>query len=219
MVAATSGTRSGDYERTTASSLQPLKQLTMEDASDSAPNKNRWSTFRAFNPFITTSLPPDSPDTPTAPSAPQLPTSKSLAASNSASSKTQLTNTSSSNSRSNPPSPPIALTPNHSFQFSLTHMSRTAMPPPRRLVPPNLPPPAQKYLQEQYPTPPATRPHPPSPALLPAARYAGRALAEWNLLVDEARCFIERRLSEGVLDWAGVEVPTLGVETVRRPLG
>ncbi|KAI4115230.1 MAG: hypothetical protein LQ345_004128 [Seirophora villosa] len=47
-------------------------------------------------------------------------------------------------------------------------------------------------------------------------KYAGRALAEWDLLVDEYRDFSNRRLAEGVPRAALVETPTLGVETFRR---
>lgn len=48
-------------------------------------------------------------------------------------------------------------------------------------------------------------------------KYAGRALAEWDLLVDEFQKFFKRRIAEGVPDDSLVETPTLGVETFRRP--
>jgi len=52
-----------------------------------------------------------------------------------------------------------------------------------------------------------------------AATYAGRALAEWSLVVNECNSFIDRRRDEGVLGLSEVEVPALGVEGlgVRRP--
>lgn len=48
------------------------------------------------------------------------------------------------------------------------------------------------------------------------AKYAGRALAEWALLVGECNNFVERRRGEGVPGLKWVEVPTLGVEGFRR---
>ncbi|KAF4636950.1 hypothetical protein G7Y89_g1128 [Cudoniella acicularis] len=48
------------------------------------------------------------------------------------------------------------------------------------------------------------------------AKYAGRALAEWSLVINECNNFVERRRSEGVPALRWVEVPTLGVEGFRR---
>ncbi|KAK0618586.1 hypothetical protein B0T17DRAFT_510108 [Bombardia bombarda] len=44
------------------------------------------------------------------------------------------------------------------------------------------------------------------------AVYAGRALAEWSLVVSECNSFVDRRRDEGVMGLAEVEVPTLSVE-------
>ncbi|KAK4145455.1 uncharacterized protein C8A04DRAFT_10589 [Dichotomopilus funicola] len=61
----------------------------------------------------------------------------------------------------------------------------------------------------------------PAPAVLaerptgvyaPAAVYAGRALAEWALVVSECNNFVDRRRDEGVLGLSDVEVPTLSVD-------
>jgi hypothetical protein len=49
-----------------------------------------------------------------------------------------------------------------------------------------------------------------------AAKYAGRALAEWSMVVSECNSFVDRRRDEGVLGLSDVEVPTLGVEGLRR---
>lgn len=46
--------------------------------------------------------------------------------------------------------------------------------------------------------------------------YAGRALAEWGLVVAECNSFVERRREEGVLGLSDVEVPSLGVEGFRK---
>ncbi|EPE08895.1 gpi inositol-deacylase [Ophiostoma piceae UAMH 11346] len=48
------------------------------------------------------------------------------------------------------------------------------------------------------------------------AKYAGRALAEWSLVVNECNSFVDRRRDEGVYGLRDVEVPTLGVEGMRR---
>lgn len=47
-------------------------------------------------------------------------------------------------------------------------------------------------------------------------KYAGRALAEWSLVVAECNNFVERRREEGVLGLQDVEVPALGVEGFER---
>lgn len=44
------------------------------------------------------------------------------------------------------------------------------------------------------------------------ATYAGRALAEWGIVVAECNNFVERRRDEGVLGLGDVEVPNLGVD-------
>lgn len=48
------------------------------------------------------------------------------------------------------------------------------------------------------------------------ATYSGRALAEWAIVVNECNSFIERRRDEGVFGLRNVEVPSLGVENLRR---
>ena len=48
------------------------------------------------------------------------------------------------------------------------------------------------------------------------SKYAGRALAEWALLIAECHNFFERRKQEGVPDNSMVETPTLCVESFRR---
>ena len=48
------------------------------------------------------------------------------------------------------------------------------------------------------------------------AIYAGRALAEWSVVVSECNNFIERRRDEGILGLSEVEVPQLGVEGLRK---
>lgn len=48
------------------------------------------------------------------------------------------------------------------------------------------------------------------------ATYAGRALAEWSIVCHECNSFHDRRRDEGVLSLQDVEVPSLGVENLRR---
>lgn len=48
------------------------------------------------------------------------------------------------------------------------------------------------------------------------ATYTGRALAEWGIVVNECNSFVERRRDEGVCGLQEVEVPSLGVENLRR---
>lgn len=49
------------------------------------------------------------------------------------------------------------------------------------------------------------------------AKYTGRALAEWTLVVMECGSFFDRRRSEGVPGNRWVETPNLGVESFKRP--
>ena len=48
------------------------------------------------------------------------------------------------------------------------------------------------------------------------AVYSGRALAEWSLVVNECNSFVDRRRDEGVYGLRDVEVPSLGVDGLRR---
>jgi hypothetical protein len=57
----------------------------------------------------------------------------------------------------------------------------------------------------------------PEGAAANSSRYAGRALAEWAIIVHECQNFFERRKNEGVPSNKWVETPTLGVEAFRRP--
>ncbi|EPE25075.1 hypothetical protein GLAREA_11656 [Glarea lozoyensis ATCC 20868] len=101
--------------------------------------------------------------------------------------------------------------------------------PERRLSPPRLPAAAQAWLGARVPG--ISReilPRDPSDAeaavesqtnkgdRMARSKYAGRALAEWALIVAECNNFIERRRAEGVPTLRWVEVPTLGVEGFRK---
>lgn len=85
------------------------------------------------------------------------------------------------------------------------------------LFPPRLPMAAQLLLQAQ-PTfvadadPACMSSH----AAIQAGKYAGRALAEWALVVNECQNFFERRRNEGVPSNADVETPVLSIEGFKR---
>lgn len=92
----------------------------------------------------------------------------------------------------------------------------------RRLYTPRLPAPAQAWLGSTAPD--ACRDvAPKDPRLegeqvIKRAKYSGRALAEWSVIVMECNNFVERRRAEGVPDLKGMEVPTLSVEGFKRQL-
>lgn len=62
----------------------------------------------------------------------------------------------------------------------------------------------------------AARPVQPVGIFRDRATYSGRALAEWSIVVHECNSFIDRRRDEGVCGLREVEVPSLGVENLRR---
>ena len=106
------------------------------------------------------------------------------------------------------------------FKFSLEWLAKTSpSPQPMRLYPPRLPMNVQLLLQQHSANanaPMQFRKLEPKGQARASSRYSGRALAEWALVVGECQGFVERRKSEGV-PVSKVEVPTLGVETFRRP--
>ncbi|KAG0649862.1 non sense mediated decay [Hyphodiscus hymeniophilus] len=92
----------------------------------------------------------------------------------------------------------------------------------RRLSPPRLPAAAQAWLGARVPgTSREVVPKDPaeggaSAEKIARAKYAGRALSEWTLIVGECNNFADRRRNEGVPGLKWVEVPTLGVEGFRK---
>ena len=62
----------------------------------------------------------------------------------------------------------------------------------------------------------AIQPVEPKGSFVLSSKYAGRSLAEWGMVVSECNSFVDRRRDEGVLGLKEVEVPTLGVEGLRR---
>ncbi|KIW08120.1 uncharacterized protein PV09_01055 [Verruconis gallopava] len=121
---------------------------------------------------------------------------------------------------------------------------RLQAPGPIRISPPKLPMPAQTLLNESRPathsslTPPRSidsvytdakstnsdsnksvdvRPLEPKGEAVMQAKYSGRALAEWMLVVLECGSFFDRRKAEGVPGNRWVETPSLGVESFKKP--
>ena len=107
-----------------------------------------------------------------------------------------------------------------SFKISLEWIDQDSNNPAgrdRRLYPPKLPLPAQLFLQSRQSE--DTRDNSPLEPLGVTAgpsRYAGRALAEWAILITECQNFFERRKAEGVPSYLLVETPTLGVDPFRK---
>lgn len=109
---------------------------------------------------------------------------------------------------------------NFSFKFSLDfHTNSKPVPGPMRLYPPRLPRPAENFLREQAYSDDLLEnvPVEPTGESRSHARYCGRALAEWTIVVGENQSFFERRKNEGVPNNKSVETPMLGVEVFRRP--
>ncbi|KAK4619332.1 UPF0592 membrane protein [Fulvia fulva] len=107
------------------------------------------------------------------------------------------------------------------FKFSLEFHPANKPMPPMRLFPPRLPPPAQQYLQshsnKRYSIEGAMKAVEPRGESASRARYSGRALAEWTIVVGECHNFFERRKNEGAPSNKHVETPALGVEVFKRP--
>ena len=133
------------------------------------------------------------------------------------------------------------------FRFSLEWADRLdrrlQTPGPMRIAPPKLPGPAQTFLNEfrssnnSSPRPGTQesvytdarsgnsdsmksvdiQPIQPRGEAITQAKYSGRALAEWMLVVIECGSFFDRRISEGVPGSRWVETPSLGVESFKKP--
>ena len=108
---------------------------------------------------------------------------------------------------------------NFSFKFSLDFHPNVKAPGQIRLFPPRLPKPAQEFLMSRCAKANSAQ-HmqaiEPKDRSRERARYTGRALAEWMMVVGECQSFFERRKSEGVPENRFVETPTLGVEVFKR---
>ena len=119
-----------------------------------------------------------------------------------------------------PPVPQTMQVLNFTFKFSLEYQPSAKPLPPMRLLPPRLPLPAQQLLQSHSHNVDLQRfmqPIEPTGESRSYARYCGRALAEWTVVLGESQSFFERRKFEGIPSNKYVETPMLGVEVFKRP--
>ena len=109
---------------------------------------------------------------------------------------------------------------NFSFKFSLEYHPNARPLPPMRLQAPRLPLPAHQMLQtysQKLNSASTARPLRPVGESAAHATYAGRALAEWAIVLGECTRFFEQRRNEGCPGNKFVETPALSVEVFRRP--
>ena len=188
---------------TVSNANQPRKGV--EDTNKSQDGgKKRWNLFKSMIP---SSSPKDRSKTKSALAAPSLSTYKSAEGS---ASKTAM------NGTAGPARPYQSL----SFKISLEWIDQdiiNSLGRDRRIYPPQLPLPAQLSLQHRRAEDVRdTSPLEPVGVMAGPSRYAGRALAEWAILIIECQTFFERRKAEGVPSYQLVETPTLGVEPFRK---
>ncbi|KAI4226878.1 MAG: hypothetical protein LQ349_006813 [Xanthoria aureola] len=106
----------------------------------------------------------------------------------------------------------------HSFKFSLEwtgdetrHFGKE-----RQLYRPQLPGPPSNCIERPEINAADLSLYQPQGGAINVGKYAGRALAEWDLVLAEFKEFCDRRRAEGVPNQSQIETPTLGVETFRR---
>lgn len=182
---------------------------TDEDERSGTGTKRRWGLLKNIIPFTNSSA----KQLPESPEVSRLPTTGHVAAS-----PPSRSNYNSAESEiSKPIQSRTQYHTTHSFKFSLEWIDRGQLSSrDKRLYPPKLPLPAQLYLQSQHFEWPDHTPLKPEGRAVGESKYAGRALAEWALLIVECHNFFERRKQEGVPDNSKVETPTLCVESFRR---
>ncbi|ESZ91186.1 hypothetical protein SBOR_8437 [Sclerotinia borealis F-4128] len=208
-------------------------------ATPTTPNKKRWT-------FMGKIIPSLSPSPEAASSSPSKSTKagsekKALEEARKATSVSRARPALHSKSNSSDSETPPA-TPSHraySFKFSLEWVQQFEKahlilqngatgkgpvgfngPNERKLTPPRLPAPAHAWLGARVPGM-SKEVIPQDPKLAgrdrsTRAKYSGRALAEWTMIVGECNNFVERRRKEGVPNLRWVEVPTLGVDGFRK---
>ncbi|KAL8985521.1 MAG: hypothetical protein Q9205_000780 [Flavoplaca limonia] len=116
-------------------------------------------------------------------------------------------------------SPESHLFRTHSFKFSLEWIGDETSPfgKERQLQRPQLPGTLPNWLERPDIDTLELKPSQAQGAAVNVGKYAGRALAEWDLVLAEFKVFSERRRTEGVPNQTQIETPTLGIETFRRP--
>lgn len=199
-------------DSTFLSSPPPLARKTDQSERTGSGGKRRWEILKSIIPFTNSSArqPPGSPEAPKSlnvngntpaslPNRPNPNSPGSEASTSKASEETTEYRT-------------------HSFKFSLEWLERGQLPnKDQRLHPPNLPLPAELYLQLEDFHRPGDIPSKPQGTAVGESKYAGRALAEWALLIAECHNFFDRRKQEGVPENSKVETPALCVQPFRKP--
>lgn len=231
ILSSSSAVRSNPYEK--HSSRDPSSQRTPSDLEPPAPLRNstpavgkkRWGLLRNMLPFSSSAT--DRTATHSHDSISNIPGGTAESRESSSDQKDEKGDGSNVSSQNRPqavensqkkdrpsPSPHRSL----SFKFSLEWTDKDAGPAgrERKLYAPNLPLPAQLSLQTQPNDSRVFQPRKPEGAAIGPSKYAGRALAEWALLVLECQNFFDRRKAEGVPMYQMVETPTLGVEPFRK---
>ena len=178
---------------------------TIPAADSPAANKKRWSLFKGILPFTTPQNNRPGEVTPPKRDSPVMNDGASI-------------DGMSMGKFAKPPKSRPATPPHQafSFKFSLEWLDRSQWPTKNtRLTAPILPAATQVLIQMRREKIEPIRPLKPSPQQLGAAKYAGRALAEWDIIVKEYDSFQTRRREEGVPATRLVETPQLGVESFR----
>ena len=217
ILSSTSATKANPYERHNAQELayasnaiQP-REATDDTNKGQDSSKKRWSLFKSIIP---SSSPKDRPKTNSA--------KTTLAASQSSSAP--LHESTEGTASKGTMSGTAGSVPSYralSFKISLEwidqDISNLVAGRDRRLYPPELPLPAQLSLQSRRSKDVGDNsPLEPVGVTAGPSKYAGRALAEWAILIAECQNFFERRKAEGVPSYQLVETPTLGVDPFRK---
>jgi len=187
--------------------------------------KKRWSLFNGILPTSNSAKDRPKPNSPTERSwptsvngnAPSSPPRRNASAAGPRGTRPQAGQGGSKSPTDRASSP----NPSHqtlSFKFSLEWIDRDTTPAgkERRLHPPKLPLPAQLALHSRQSEIRDNTPLKPEGVAVGPSKYAGRALAEWAMLINECQNFFERRRAEGVPTYQSVETPMLGVDPFRK---
>lgn len=171
-------------------------------------NKKRWSIFKGILPFTVPGNNRPGEVTPPKLDSPGVDGNASI--------DSTSVRGSAMPPKSRPATPPQLRHQAFSFKFSLEWLDRPQWPT-RNVVltTPLLPAATQVLVQMHRDRIESVRPLKPSAEQLGPAKYAGRALAEWAIIVKEHDSFHTRRREEGVPATRLVEIPTLGVESFR----
>jgi len=190
-------------------------------AEPDTPNKKKWSLLGKIIPFSSPEAANDSSPT-RGDVSPKFSRDTELdnVRKETATARARLvSHAKSSSSDSDLASPPLSHRA-FSFKFSLEwnqQQPQVTVKRVRPFSPPRLPAPAQSHLVSQVPgSADEILARKPEGIALVGATYAGRALAEWNSIINECNNFVERRRAEGVPNLKFIEVPTLGVEGFRK---